>query len=203
MPQLGLLFILVAVPMMLLSGANIPIQSTPLPLQYIMQLALRRISWHLPSLSCCGALASTWSGRASLPYSEWRCCFLRFRCTVSDVSQQQALPDPSRIAAGRRAAVRPRTPSTTGHTCAAFARVPYDPSSRQAVVAIALQEEQLVGARPARKLSASDAPEENQDYIRSCSSASAKFWQRQTRPCGQTPNPPCCGQRPSVTGRGA
>jgi ABC-2 type transport system permease protein len=37
MPQLGLLFILVAVPMMLLSGANTPIESMPLPLQYIMQ----------------------------------------------------------------------------------------------------------------------------------------------------------------------
>jgi ABC-2 type transport system permease protein len=37
MPQLGLLFILVAVPMMLLSGANTPIESMPLALQYIMQ----------------------------------------------------------------------------------------------------------------------------------------------------------------------
>jgi ABC-2 type transport system permease protein len=37
MPQLGLLFILIAVPMMLLSGANTPIESMPLPLQYIMQ----------------------------------------------------------------------------------------------------------------------------------------------------------------------
>jgi ABC-2 type transport system permease protein len=37
MPQLGLLFILVAVPMMLLSGANTPIESMPLTLQYILQ----------------------------------------------------------------------------------------------------------------------------------------------------------------------
>jgi ABC-2 type transport system permease protein len=37
MPQLGLLFILVAVPMMLLSGANTPVESMPLALQYIMQ----------------------------------------------------------------------------------------------------------------------------------------------------------------------
>jgi ABC-2 type transport system permease protein len=37
MPQLGLLFILVAVPMMLLSGANTPVESMPLTLQYIMQ----------------------------------------------------------------------------------------------------------------------------------------------------------------------
>ena len=37
MPQLGLLFMLVAVPMMLLSGANTPIESMPLALQYIMQ----------------------------------------------------------------------------------------------------------------------------------------------------------------------
>ena len=37
MPQLGLLFILVAVPMMLLSGSNTPLESMPLPLQYIMQ----------------------------------------------------------------------------------------------------------------------------------------------------------------------
>ena len=39
MPQLGLLFILVAVPMMLLSGANTPIESMPLALQYIMQVS--------------------------------------------------------------------------------------------------------------------------------------------------------------------
>jgi len=39
MPQLGLLFILVAVPMMLLSGANTPIESRPLALQYIMQVS--------------------------------------------------------------------------------------------------------------------------------------------------------------------
>src|SRR5271165_2958287 len=37
MPQLGLLYILVAVPMMLLSGANTPIESMPRALQYIMQ----------------------------------------------------------------------------------------------------------------------------------------------------------------------
>ncbi|MBN9509672.1 MAG: ABC transporter permease [Alphaproteobacteria bacterium] len=37
MPQLGLLYILVAVPMMLLSGGNTPLESMPLPLQYIMQ----------------------------------------------------------------------------------------------------------------------------------------------------------------------
>jgi len=37
MPQLGLLFMLVAVPMMLLSGANTPVESMPLPVQYIMQ----------------------------------------------------------------------------------------------------------------------------------------------------------------------
>lgn len=37
MPQLGLLFILIAVPMMLLSGAHTPLESMPLPLQYIMQ----------------------------------------------------------------------------------------------------------------------------------------------------------------------
>jgi ABC-2 type transport system permease protein len=37
MPQLGLLFILVAVPMMLLSGANTPVESMPVALQYIMQ----------------------------------------------------------------------------------------------------------------------------------------------------------------------
>ena len=37
MPQLGLLYILVAVPMMLLSGSNTPLESMPLPLQYIMQ----------------------------------------------------------------------------------------------------------------------------------------------------------------------
>jgi len=37
MPQLGLLFILVAVPMMLLSGANTPVESMPRALQYIMQ----------------------------------------------------------------------------------------------------------------------------------------------------------------------
>lgn len=37
MPQIGLLFMLVAVPMMLLSGANTPVESMPLTLQYIMQ----------------------------------------------------------------------------------------------------------------------------------------------------------------------
>jgi ABC-2 type transport system permease protein len=37
MPQLGLLFIVVAVPMMLLSGANTPVESMPIALQYIMQ----------------------------------------------------------------------------------------------------------------------------------------------------------------------
>ena len=37
MPQLGLLFMLVAVPMMLLSGANTPVESMPIALQYIMQ----------------------------------------------------------------------------------------------------------------------------------------------------------------------
>jgi ABC-2 type transport system permease protein len=39
MPQLGLLYILVAVPMMLLSGGNTPLESMPLPLQYIMQVS--------------------------------------------------------------------------------------------------------------------------------------------------------------------
>ena len=43
----------------------------------------------------------------------------------------------------------PRPPP--GYTFAAFARVPYDPSSRQAVVAIALQDWQLVGETSARK----------------------------------------------------
>lgn len=37
MQQLGLLFMLVAVPMMLLSGANTPVESMPITLQYIMQ----------------------------------------------------------------------------------------------------------------------------------------------------------------------
>jgi ABC-2 type transport system permease protein len=37
MPQLVLLFMLVAVPMMLLSGANTPVESMPIVLQYIMQ----------------------------------------------------------------------------------------------------------------------------------------------------------------------
>ena len=37
MPQIGLLFMLVAVPMMLLSGANTPVESMPIALQYIMQ----------------------------------------------------------------------------------------------------------------------------------------------------------------------
>jgi ABC-2 type transport system permease protein len=36
-PQLGLLFMLVAVPMLLLSGANTPVESMPWALQYIMQ----------------------------------------------------------------------------------------------------------------------------------------------------------------------
>jgi ABC-2 type transport system permease protein len=36
-PQLGLLYILIAVPMMLLSGSNTPIESMPLGLQYVMQ----------------------------------------------------------------------------------------------------------------------------------------------------------------------
>jgi ABC-2 type transport system permease protein len=36
MQQLGLLFMLVAVPMMLLSGANTPVESMPTMLQYIM-----------------------------------------------------------------------------------------------------------------------------------------------------------------------
>ena len=36
MQQLGLLFMLVAVPMMLLSGANTPVESMPITLQYIM-----------------------------------------------------------------------------------------------------------------------------------------------------------------------
>jgi ABC-2 type transport system permease protein len=39
MPQLGLLFILVAVPMMLLSGAITPVESMPLALQNIMQIS--------------------------------------------------------------------------------------------------------------------------------------------------------------------
>lgn len=39
MPQLGLLFILVAASMMLLSGANTPVESMPLALQYIMQIS--------------------------------------------------------------------------------------------------------------------------------------------------------------------
>ncbi|HEV7266462.1 MAG TPA: ABC transporter permease [Falsiroseomonas sp.] len=38
MPQLGLLFILTVLPMNMLSGADAPIESMPLPLQYAMQL---------------------------------------------------------------------------------------------------------------------------------------------------------------------
>lgn len=37
MPQLGLLFIVIAVPMMLLSGGNTPLQSVPRPLRIIME----------------------------------------------------------------------------------------------------------------------------------------------------------------------
>ncbi len=37
MPQLGLLFILIAVPMMMLSGGNTPLDSMPRPLRLIME----------------------------------------------------------------------------------------------------------------------------------------------------------------------
>jgi len=39
MPQLGLLYMLVAVPMNMLSGANTPLESMPLPLQRVMMLS--------------------------------------------------------------------------------------------------------------------------------------------------------------------
>ena len=38
MPQLGLLFMMVALPMNLLSGGNTPVDSMPAALQHIMQL---------------------------------------------------------------------------------------------------------------------------------------------------------------------
>lgn len=39
MPQLGLLFILVAIPMMLLSGGNTPLESMPAPLRTVMEVS--------------------------------------------------------------------------------------------------------------------------------------------------------------------
>ena len=39
MPQLGLLFMLVALPMSMLSGGNTPLDSMPVALQWVMQLS--------------------------------------------------------------------------------------------------------------------------------------------------------------------
>ncbi|WP_425429126.1 ABC transporter permease [Azospirillum thermophilum] len=65
MPQMGLLFILIVLPMNLLSGGNTPLESEPKWLQMVMQLSPPPITSPSPRPSCSAAPGWTSSGRAS------------------------------------------------------------------------------------------------------------------------------------------
>ena len=63
MPQLGLLYILVAVPMNILSGSNTPLESMPRSLKWSCRPRLRRISFPSPRRFSTVGPGSRWSGR--------------------------------------------------------------------------------------------------------------------------------------------
>ena len=176
MPQLGLLFMLVAVPMKLLSGSNTPLESMPLVLQYMMQASPathfvafakgillrgagieRGLAAVRHRVRAGGAGAG--AGAAPLP---------AHRCGEHHLMRAVAL-----AALAALAACAPVAPDT--HV-PPFARVPYQPFSRDAVVAIALREWRLFGSPVDDEPPGSyrrPSPETSRSASRACGSVSA------------------------------